>query len=174
MSTEQNGESSFAPDQMAEEFTDSKAKKAAIGALLAVLVLALVGTVVGVIWMTATGNTMHGEPLTTEAAVEGIIGPDTPIGASGKPYVDHSFRVSSPGAFSIVATSEDPETVRPVVSILSGTQMLTNGIAAQGSSAARVVHDFQRPGDYTVRVTTYDIGATNSAVGYVLRVDPRS
>lgn len=153
-------------DEMA--FKDSSLKRVGIVVVLVILVLGLLSTIAVVVWSGMAAGVASGGELTIGETASGEIGPSTPVGAAGKPYVDYQFNVTSLGSIRLDLVSENGESYDPFLSILGdGGNMLTSDDDGGEDLNSRLVHEF-RPGEYVIRVTSYDVSVPDSPVRYHL------
>jgi hypothetical protein len=99
----------------------------------------------------------------------GVIGPQTPIGAADKPFVDHQLVIRDSGTYTISLSTTSPELYRPYVSLLRDGNIVTNDDGSNGERTA-VVQQFLHPGTYTLRVTRHGVGALDDQADYRLQI----
>lgn len=106
-----------------------------------------------------------GEPLA------GTLGPETPMGAAQKPFIDYSLRVPAMGQYSISLVSNGGESYDPYLSLLrEGNIIASDNDSGLGNNA--LITTQLRPGEYTVRVTNYHIGRLDTSESFELQVTP--
>lgn len=149
-------------------FKDSSLKRMGLIVVLVVIVLGLLSTVVVVIWSGMAAGVASGGELTIGETASGEIGPSTPVGAAGKPYIDYHLNVTNLSTIRLDLVSENGDNYDPFLSILGDTgNMLTSDDDGGEGLNARLVHEF-RPGEYIIRVTSYDDSSPESVVAYHL------
>jgi hypothetical protein len=101
----------------------------------------------------------------------GTIGPETPMGAAQKPFIDYSLRVPMTGQYLISLSTDSSDQYDPYISLLrDGNIIASDNDSGVGNNALITAN--LRPGEYTVRVTNYELGRLENELAYELLVSP--
>lgn len=133
-----------------------------------VIGLLTVGIWTFVAWVTLEENEVM--PVTVGDTTQGVIGPETPLGMANKPFVDHDLAIRQTGLYEISLRTENSETFDPYLSLLREGHIVTNDDnSGEGTNA--VIRQRLTPGNYTVRVTRYQVGALQAQARYSISVN---
>lgn len=93
------------------------------------------------------------------------------MGAAQKPFVDYALRVPATGQYTLSLVSNETGEYNPYLSLLrDGNIIASDNDSGMGDNA--LINAQLRPGEYTVRVTSYDIGELEQTHNFELQVTP--
>ena len=144
-----------------------------IGFFVMVLSVLVIGLGTFVAWIHLSGYEQ--EELVPGDDIVRVIGPETPMGMADKPYVDYNLVIPAFGTYELSLESEDTRRFDPYLSLLRNNQMIAADNDSGNDRNAMIRHTL-RPGSYSLRVTSHDIGELEQPVEYYLSVQrvPRS
>lgn len=139
--------------------------KVALGAV----VLAVLSAGIWIFGAWVTGRDSDEVVLQAGETVDGVIGPETAMAATRKPYIDYALEIHRTGDYEIVLHTNDADRYDPFLALLrEGNIVASNDHGGFGNNA--VIRQRLTPGTYTMRVTRYTIGQLREPASFRLSV----
>ncbi len=143
-------------------------------AIVGIVVFMVFGIGGFVIWVNVASDQGVVGEIEVGQHVEGTLGPESPMSAADKPFLDYHLRVERYGDYTIRLNSHETTNYDPYLSVLSSESDIIAADDDGGEGNNAEVRAKLRPGMYKIRVTSYDIGELQQDAHFSLTVEPAS